>query len=322
LLSSRSYPNIDPEASETRITARPYGTLVELSLPGVAPYPDDSRTTGITRKNGELIPYSPHYDDPTVAVVIPSLVMGMRTGQPLDAIVHFHGHLNTARKAIESHDLGGQVQRAGRPVLLIVPQGPRNARDSGIGQLEKPGGLARLLTAVEKALQQDGPLAGRRMRIGNVIISGHSGGYLPVSMCLEKGGLIPTKIREVWLMDAAYGRLPQIVAGLTALGSGQPIVRSVFTAHLADENMQIMAGLGRAGRLVRVWSDAEDQVTSPSLRSGYTLPNWRGHPLDRALERENALFISTQLDHTGLIFEREYFRRFLEAGTLGKGTSR
>jgi hypothetical protein len=319
---SHRFPDPDPQRTSHRQHQRPYGTVMEFALPDAAPYPDDSRTTGFVRRNGEVIPYAGHYDDPTVAVVIPSMILGVRAGQPLDTIIHFHGHLNSSLNAIDTQHLGEQVQKSGRPVLLIVPQGPRNARDSGIGKLEKPGGLARLLTAVENAMNEEGPLAGRRMRIGNLAISGHSGGYFPVSHCLQNGGLPATKIREVWLMDAAYGRLPEIIQGLTTIGTGQRIVRSVFTEHLAAGNQTIMAGLGRAGRPVLVWKDGDDTVTSATISPRDRLPGWSNHPLDRSLRQHSAVFVSTELDHTGLMYEREYFRRFLEAGALGRGTVR
>jgi hypothetical protein len=317
-----SYPAVDPARAESRVQDRPYGHLIELSLPEVAPYPDDSRTTGFLRRNGQTIPYPGHYDDPTVAVVVPPLVLGIRAGQPLDAIIHFHGHLNTAANAIETQDLGGQVARSGRPILLIVPQGPKNAQDSGIGKLEKPGGFGEFLAGVEQALNATGPLAGRRMRLGNLAVSGHSGGYYPVSFVIQKSsGAAPTKIREVWLMDAAYGRLPELAAGFTGIENGRRTVRSVFTQHLEDENMTLLSLLGRADRPALIYGDAGDGNTTPTARIDGNI-SWIRHPLDERLRRQPVVMIKTELDHSGLMYEREYFRRIIEAGNLGRGTSR
>src|ERR1017187_46853 len=63
---------------------------------------------------------------------------------------------------------------------------------------------------VEK-LRGSGGLPQTNFDIGNVIISGHSGGYHVMAAILDHGGK-PEKIREAWLFDALYGGTENFVA--------------------------------------------------------------------------------------------------------------
>jgi hypothetical protein len=147
------------------------------------------------------------FDDSTVMVFVPST---FRDDGTLDFIVHFHGHGAKATKAISDHQLRGQLYESRRRAILVLPQG----QDNAWGKLEKSGGLARLLGEVRQVLQSKKVRArmGKhavhaRSRFGSVVLSGHSGGYLPIARCLKPLDGHPTgglDVREVWLFDALY----------------------------------------------------------------------------------------------------------------------
>ncbi len=148
--------------------------------------------------------------DSTVMVFVPST---FRDGGTLDLIVHFHGHGAKAKKAIWDHQLRGQLYDSRRKSILVMPQG----QDNAWGKLEESGGLARLLTEVRQVLQakqvrgrMGRHAVGTRSRLGTVVLSGHSGGYVPIARCIKPIDGRPTggvDVREVWLFDALYNDL-------------------------------------------------------------------------------------------------------------------
>lgn len=292
-------PVMETSSSVIRVEETTAGFVMEFRLPEVAPFPDESRREGFTRRNGQFVPFEGHYDDSTVLVFVSHSAVGT-DGDRIPVLLHFHGHLNTARNAFETQQWGEQIAASGLPLVMILPQGPKNAADSSIGKLERPDGFQNLLGAVEEELARVGPLAEKGKRLGSVILSGHSGGYLAVSYGLEVGGLDPQRIVEVWLLDAAYGRLKELAAGVSG-EHGSRRLRSIFTAHLQQRNIELMDLMGRQGRLSRVVVEAnpEDQPQ-----------------VDAALAGFDSVFLSTAEDHTGLISSRGFVTRLLLTSSL------
>jgi hypothetical protein len=150
------------------------------------------------------------YRDNTVLVFVPRHFRLPKSRRP-DVVVHFHGHLGTARRAIVNHQLREQLVDSKQNAILVVPQGPRNARDSSGGKLERRGGLRRLLDEVVRKLR--GARSGRQLGkaslagakgVGMVCLSAHSGGYRVTAACLRRGGV---NVNEVYLFDALYGEV-------------------------------------------------------------------------------------------------------------------
>jgi hypothetical protein len=124
---------------------------------------------------------------------------------------------------------------------------------------------------------------------GSITITGHSGAYLGIAACLKHGGL-SEHVNEVYLLDASYGRLGDITDWIIANPSAR--FGSIFTNHLADENVIMMSHLSRAGVPFSVRVD---------------------DALDSESERERVLFLYTLgLDHNGAV---SWLERFLRAGT-------
>ena len=68
-----------------------------------------------------------------MAVFIPK---GFRETGTIDFLIHFHGWQNEVTNVLPRYQLLEQVVESRRNVILVVPQGPRNASDSFGGKLE------------------------------------------------------------------------------------------------------------------------------------------------------------------------------------------
>lgn len=220
-----------------------------------APYPHESRQDGWKIRD-RLYPRDPHYIDSSVGIFIPT---GYEPSETADLLFYFHGHMNNVRKALDVFKLREQIAAAGRNVVAVFPEGPKDAEDSGCGKLDEKGGLDRLAREVLDRLAADGKI--RTRRLGRVLLAGHSGAYRVISFCLEHGGL-EEHISDVCLLDASYGRLDAFVE----FTARRPQARlfSIFTDHLGGENVFLMTHLREKG--VRYELTAEQWASDAMLR--------------------------------------------------------
>ena len=151
-----------------------------------APYPHPSR---------------PQFTDDRVLMFVPAAARG--AGPTVDVIVHYHGHGAETVSDVERRQLRQQLHDSGRAAVLLAPQGPLRARDSGGGRHEQAGGLQRFIEEAFERMVRDGVLP-PGTRPGRVILSGHSGGYKVIAAGLQRGGV---DVSEVWLHDGLYGHL-------------------------------------------------------------------------------------------------------------------
>jgi len=80
--------------------------------------------------------------------------------------------MNSVRKAIVDYKLREQIVASGRNVILIFPEGPKDATDSAGGKLEDPDGLKHLIEESLAALHTAGNI--EHERLGRVLLTGHS----------------------------------------------------------------------------------------------------------------------------------------------------
>lgn len=213
-----------------------------------APFPHSSRQQGFTIGN-RIFPADPHYTDSSVALFVPK---GYRPQDRTDLLFYFHGHGNNVRKSLQQFQLREQIAASGANVILVFPQGPKDATDSGGGRLEEPGALRRLAEEAMAILAAEGLVPTRR--IGRVLLAGHSGAYRVISFCLEQGGL-EEQISDVCLLDASYGRLEAFVDWASRRPAGRMF--SIFTDHLAGANVWLLTHLRKKGVSCELL-DAED----------------------------------------------------------------
>lgn len=248
-----------------------------------APFPHESRKDGYTYKD-KLQPRDPHYIDNSVALFIPA---GYTPGDRTHLLFYYHGWGNSIAGSLEQFKLREMVAASGRNVILVFPEGPKDASDSGLGKLEDEGGLARLAEETMTVLRRAGRVPETSV-LGDVVLSGHSGAYRGIAFCLDRGGL-DEHITEVYLLDAAYANL-DFIAAWVGRHRETARLRSIFTEHLGGDNAWLMAALDKEGIPYRVRMDSD--VTD-----------------DLLAQHRNLFAYTTTLDHNGTVKTLEMFLR-------------
>jgi hypothetical protein len=162
------------------------------------------------RKNGHVYDdktYSAqeHYSDSSVAIFIPK---GFKTTDKIDFVVYFHGWNNNIDSACAQFNLIEQFSESNKNVIFVFPEGPKNSPDSFGGQLEEKDGLKNLVDDVLMYLSENTKF--KSTKVGNIILTGHSGAYRVISFCLMRGGYTKN-ISDVILFDALYGQTEKYV---------------------------------------------------------------------------------------------------------------
>jgi hypothetical protein len=253
-----------------------------------APFPHPQRAVGHKYKDKHY-PAETHYRDSTVMLFVPR---GVCFGGKVDFVVHFHGWFNHVSKALDEFKLIDQFVESRRNAVLVAPQGPRDAPDSFGGKLEDPGGFQRFMREVLATLQAEPPF--RQAALGDVILSGHSGGYHVMASILARGGL-SERVKEVWLFDALYGETAKF---RTWQGQTQGRLLNIYTERggTREETEKLMADLKAQGTkfLASSHRDAKPE-------------DLRAHRL---------VFLDTDLGHNEVLAKRQTFRQFLETSGL------
>jgi hypothetical protein len=251
-----------------------------------APYPHASREAGF-KGRATTYPKEPHYTDSTVGVFIPA---GYVAGDRVDYVVHFHGHNNHVSKVIPQYQLAEHFAAAKVNAILIVPQGPKDAADSGGGKLEMDkGGFEKLIVEVTEYLNSAGKI--HTSKIGKIVLSTHSGGYKVTAAILDHGGLAE-HIHDVLLLDSSYGNLEWYANWAKA--SPEHRLISLYTQHLADANKELKGLLDKA------------EVKYRELDEGKLT--------DEELSGRGVMFIATKGPHDQVPVE--YFGRLLKTSDL------
>ncbi|MBM4357168.1 MAG: hypothetical protein FJ096_03575 [Deltaproteobacteria bacterium] len=244
------------------------------------------------------------YTDRTVLVFVPRYFRLEKDGR-LDAVIHFHGHNNTALAAVESHQLREQLVESKQNAVLVAPQGPVRAADSSGGKLEHKGGLRRMLDELTAELGRPamrkllGPSAtsGAR-RFGTLCLSAHSGGFQVAAACCAQGGV---EVAEVYLFDALYGAVPTFRAWLNGSagkrGSRRKLVSTYATAPVRTNNLTLLAEL-RADGVEVLHEQRPGELSRKELTDG------------------RAIFIASPLDHVGVTHRHNNLRDCLFASQL------
>ncbi len=245
------------------------------------------------------------YKDDTVIVFVPTFYRHGRH-EGVQAIVHFHGHSSTAERAMNVHELRGQLFDSKQNAILVVPQGPVNASDSSIGKLEQPLGFARMLDDVLATLstrEARDALGAAALppgaSIGAVSISAHSGGYHAAACALRFGGV---EVHEVYLFDALYNEADAFRAWVLA-GAGRPErtrhkLVTYYTGGTTEAlSRQLFAELGKAGI-----NCASEAVEGTLTRAEFT--------------RADAVSVHTSLWHNQVTWETNALRDCLYASAF------
>lgn len=257
---------------------------------GSAPFPHRSRTAGHDYQ-GKHFGFAGHYDDRTVGIFVPDTLH--TADAATDFIVHFHGWNNDVRTVFARYRLREQVVASGRNAVLLVPQGPKNAPDSGDGKLElDPGGFLRFMNETATWLQNNGAVT--TARIGRIVLSAHSGGYGGAGGVLARGGLNDS-ITDVLLFDAAYGYYDAFAAWVNA--SPQHHLLSLFTDDTSTGNAALM-GMVQAPQ-PNLYVRLADTMTLAQLQT-----------------RAPTFVLTTSVAHDELMQKYDWYSLFLQATSL------
>jgi hypothetical protein len=269
----------------------PQGTLLVEHLAS-APFPHPQRAHG-HEYEGKLYDAAAHYSDDTVAIFIPK---GFSQKGRVDFVVHFHGWKNHVEAVLRHYQLIEQLVASRRNALLVVPQGPFDAPDSFGGKLEDSGGFARFINEVSERLQKSPAVKLKSFAVGNIILSGHSGGYQVISSILDRGGL-SGQIKEVWLFDALYARTDKFLAWWET-SRGRLI--NIYTEHggTKPETEQMMGMLKDRG--IPFLTAKEAKIRADDLR------------------HNRLVFLYSDLAHDEVVNEHQSFEQFLATSILGE----
>lgn len=264
----------------------PLGRLIITNF-ATAPFPHPSRAQG--HQYHETLFGPEHYQDSHVALFIPK---DFRPRGKIDFVVHFHGWRQRLTNVLDHYQLIDQFAASGCKAVLIVPQGPFDAPDSGGGKLEDENGFARFMAEAVDVLRQSKVTDSGEP--GRIILSGHSGGYQVISSILAKGGLTD-HVREVWLFDALYARTERFVLWFDHQ-PGRFI--DLYTEHggTKDETLDLMADL--KGDHIPFFQADETNATPSELKHNHLI------------------FLYSELPHDQVMQERHTFQTFLETSCL------
>jgi len=257
-----------------------------------APFPHPNRAEGHRYKE-QFYPAKEHYSDNTVAIFIPK---GFRESGRIDFIVHFHGWKSHVERVLGVYQLIEQLVESRRNAVLVVPQGPRDASDSFGGKLEDAEGFKRFMAEVVETLRQRSGLKKKDFALGQIVLSGHSGGYQVISAIVDHGGLTE-HVREVWLFDALYAQTSRFLAWIDRK-QGRFI--DLYTEHggTKAETEGLMATLKQRG--TAFFAGKESEVK----------------PAD--LQGNRLVFLYTDLAHGEVVHKRQEFRDFLKTSCFGE----
>jgi hypothetical protein len=269
-----------------------YGLLIVTQFVS-APFPHPLRAEG-HKWGHDFFPADKHYNDNTVALFIPK---GFRVGKQVDFVVHFHGWGNHVSSVLHQHQLIEQLAESQRNAVLVVPQGPRDASDSFGGKLEDPDGFKRFMNETMATLRSGvGGRALRKAQIGNIILSGHSGGYRAIAFTVAQGGLTD-HVREVWLFDGFYAQAEKFANW----SEHQPSrFLNIYTEQggTKEETEKFMADL----RTKQTGFCAKEDVEVT--------------PQD--LQTNRFVFLYTDLSHNEVVNQRKTFCQFLKTSCLAE----
>jgi hypothetical protein len=256
-----------------------------------APFPHASRKNGHDYENKHY-DLATHYRDSSVGIFIPP---GFRDrGGELDFIVHFHGWNNDVQHVFERYQLREQVEQSRRNAILLVPQGPKDAPDSGDGKLElDQDGFKLFVGEVARWLYSSGITSAGRA--GQIVLTAHSGGYGGAGGVLTRGG-VNESITDVLLFDAAYGYYDAFSDWV----KGAPVrhLLSLFTDDTSTGNTMLMSLV--QGQQPNLFVRLADTATLPELQT-----------------KAPTFLLTETVEHDELLQKHDWYALYLQTTALG-----
>ena len=225
----------------------------------------------------------------------------------IDTVLHFHGHNNTAAGAMKGFKLREQLIESKQNAILIMPQGPVNARDSSGGKLEKKGALNPFLREVRQLVQSNEVAAKlgksgipKSGRIGTLVVSAHSGGFhVAAKLCKDTS----FDVREVYLLDALYGDMYTFRDWVSArksqsrMADRHKLVSYYGKGKVKTNNEKLMAEFDRLG--IKYAHETKEGELTPE-----------------EFMKARVVFVKSKLTHSGLAHANHSLAQCLHASAL------
>jgi hypothetical protein len=243
---------------------RKYGKLIRVQLKN-APFPHPDRAEGHEYKEKKY-PAADHYQDSTVLVFVPK---HFKPSKKIDFIVHFHGWRNNTDSVLAQFRLIEQLDQSKKNAILVIPQGPKNAPDSHAGKMEQAGAFGKMMNEILIVLHREGY---KSSKIGNIVLSAHSGGHRAVAYILLWSDLA-AHVREVYIFDGLYAELekftfwlthtkkPRFINIYTEEGGTKKMTQNFITdmkawkmPHLAVKEEEMTAGQLESNRIIHIFT--------------------------------------------------------------------
>ena len=264
-----------------------YGEVLISELSS-APFPHQKRMDGHIY-DGKSYSFEDHYNDSTVLIFISK---GYRPEQKTNFVIHFHGWNNNVDSVLSQFKLIEQFSESRKNAILIVPQGPKNSPDSFGGKLEDENGFRNLINEIVEVLYQKEIISSKS--IGDIILSGHSGGYRVISYILLRGELTEN-IKEVFLFDGLYGQIEKYTHWLDHY-NGRFINIYTKDGGTKDQSQNLMECFN-SWKILYIFKNEIDLS-------------------DDDLRNNRIIFIYTDLGHYEVIHVRRQFMNYLKASCL------
>jgi hypothetical protein len=169
-----------------------------------SPFPHPKREAG-HQYQGVSYSQEEHYSEKACLFFIPS---DLDTSTEVNFVFYFHGWNDSIKDVPPKYKIISQFFQSNKNAVLVIPQGPYNSPDSFWGHLQETNGFSLFLEEVIEKLYSSFRI--QTKKLGQVILSGHSGAYKVISYILMRGGQTES-IKEVYLFDALYGDLEKYV---------------------------------------------------------------------------------------------------------------
>ena len=196
-------------------------------------------------------------DRPNVVVYVPT---GYDASHP-NVVVFLHGWNNCASNVIRkrnsactvggparnAYDLAGQLERANRNAILVVPELAFDRESSEPQGFAEAGRFAEML---EATLAQLGSAPAER-----VVVASHSGGYRAAAAIATVGG---HPVDELWLLDSLYGETDSFDSYARGTGRFADIYSSGGGTLANSQAMAVRA---------KDWVDAADLLDDRTTRT-------------------------------------------------------
>jgi hypothetical protein len=267
-----------------------YGNLIVVKLDS-APFPHPDRAQG-HNYHTNFFSAEKNYSDNTVAIFVPK---GFRKSDKVDFVVHFHGWNNHVENVLKHYQLVQQFIDSGRNAILVVPQGPYDAQDSFDGKLEDPNGFKRFMTDVMATLKERGVIGSEP--VGDIILSGHSGGYQVMSSIVAVGGM-SENVKEIFIFDALYARTEKFMGWFDRYPNRRMI--NIYTQHGGTKE------------------ETENLITVVKERkppASYIAKNEADITADD-LKKYQLIFMFTPMEHDKTPYEHRSFCEYLKTSCL------